>query len=221
MTPTTALAADSRIARRKRRFAKTWAGLDETVDNQVRPAKEELLPDCPRDLVEIGPGLGSSFSYYPTGTQVLAFEPNPWFHDGLEEKAAEHAIDLDLRGEPFTAGSLVAEAHDCVVSCLTLCSVEDRAAALTEIYRGLRPGGRLVFIEHVAARSGIKAMYQKIIRSPWRWLGDGCDPRSTFLFDLENSPLQVETVKVERLGSNLDPTNLVAWGIAYKAGPVE
>ncbi len=220
MTPV-ATTADSRIARRRKRFARTWAGLDEATDNQVRPAKEELLPDCPPNLVEVGPGLGSSFSYYQMGTRVLAFEPNPWFHDGLKEKAAEHEIDLDLQGESFTAGSLDAEAHDCVVSCLTLCSVEDRAGALTEIYRGLRPGGRLVFIEHVAARTGIKAMYQKVIRSPWRWLGDGCDPRSTFLLDLENSPFQVETLKVERLGSDLDPTNLVAWGTARKAGPGE
>lgn len=218
---TTAIPPNSHIARRRRRFARTWAGLDEAVDNQVRPAKEELLPDCPPNLVEIGPGLGSSFSYYPTGTRVLAFEQNPWFHDGLKEKAAEHEIDLDLRGESFTVGSLEAEAHDCVVSCLTLCSVEDRAAALTEIYRGLRSGGHLVFIEHVAARSGIKAMYQEILRFPWRWLGDGCDPRSTFLFDLENSQFQVETLKVEPLGSDLDPTNLVAWGTARKAGSGE
>jgi len=216
---TTALKAKSPVVRRRRRFARTWEGLDEAVDKQVRPAKKALLPDCPPNLVEIGPGLGSSFSYYRTDTRVLAFEQNPWFHDGLKEKAAEHEIDLDLRGEPFTAGSLDAEAHDCVVSCLTLCSVEDRAAALTEIYRGLRPGGRLVFIEHVAARNGIKAMYQTAVRSPWRWLGDGCDPRSTFLSDLENSSLQVETLKVELLGSNLDPTNLVASGTARKADP--
>lgn len=218
---TTAMTADPRIARRRRRFARTWAGLDEAVDSQVRPAKEELLPDCPPNLVEIGPGLGSSFSYYRAGTRVLAFEQNPWFHDGLKENAAEHDIDLDLRGESFTVGSLDAEAHDCVVSCLTLCSVEDRAAALAEIYRGLRPGGRLVFIEHVAARSGIRAIYQKAVRPPWRWLGDGCDPRSAFLFDLENSPFRVETLRVERLGSDLDPTNLVAWGTARKAEPGE
>jgi SAM-dependent methyltransferase len=193
-----------------------WTMMDEAVDEQVREAKQQTLTDLPTEVVEIGPGLGSTFSYYRPGTRVIAFEPNRWFRSGLEAAADEHGIELDLRDEPFGPGSLEPESHDAVVSCLTMCSVGDVTGVLEEVGRGLRPGGRFAFIEHIAAEGGPQAMYQRLIRAPWRALGDGCDPRSRFLDFLRESPLQVDGFHLERLGSNLDPTNLVAWGTAYR-----
>jgi len=97
-----------------------------------------------------------------------------------------------------------------------MCSVDDVAGVLEEVRRGLRRGGRLTFIEHVAAERGTQALYQKVVRAPWRVLGDGCDPRSPFLDFLRESSLEVDGFELERLGSNLDPTNLVAWGTARR-----
>lgn len=217
MTTSTRPGESRSTERRRRRFARMWAAMDEAVDEQVRAPKQQILTDLPTEVVEIGSGLGSSFSYYPPGTRVIAFEPNRWFHSGLEEAALEHGVELDLRGEPFGPGSLEPASHDAVVSCLTMCSVDDMAGVLEEVRRGLRPGGRFAFIEHVAAERGAQAMYQKVIRAPWRALGDGCDPRSQFLDFLRESSLEVDGFELERLGSNLDPTNLVAWGTAHRA----
>ncbi len=66
---------------------------------------------------------------------------------------------------------------DAVISTLVLCSVSDQAQALSEILRVLRPGGRYVFIEHVAADqdSGLYRT-QNLIKPIWTFVGDGCQP---------------------------------------------
>jgi ubiquinone/menaquinone biosynthesis C-methylase UbiE len=66
---------------------------------------------------------------------------------------------------------------DAVVSTLVLCSVHDLDASLAEIRRVLKPGGRFVFIEHVAAREGSALRrVQNWVRPLWSLLADGCRP---------------------------------------------
>jgi ubiquinone/menaquinone biosynthesis C-methylase UbiE len=64
-----------------------------------------------------------------------------------------------------------------VVSTLVLCSVPQPEATLQEILRILKPGGRFVFIEHVAARRGTRLRaVQNLIQPVWSLVGDGCHP---------------------------------------------
>ena len=66
---------------------------------------------------------------------------------------------------------------DAVVSTLVLCSVADISRSLAEARRVLRPGGRFVFVEHVAAAPGsLLRRVQRLVRQPWGWLADGCRP---------------------------------------------
>lgn len=83
----------------------------------------------------------------------------------------------------FADGSL-----DAVVSTLVLCSVRDLPGTLREIRRVLKPGGRFIFLEHVAAPAATwLRRVQRWVRPPWRALTDGCCPdRETWLV-LENA----------------------------------
>jgi ubiquinone/menaquinone biosynthesis C-methylase UbiE len=64
---------------------------------------------------------------------------------------------------------------DTVVCTLVLCTVHDLDATLTEIRRLLRPDGRLLFIEHVAAEPGTRLRrWQDRLERPWRRLAHGC-----------------------------------------------
>jgi len=66
---------------------------------------------------------------------------------------------------------------DVVVTTAVLCSVHDQAKTLQEIRRVLKPGGRLVFLEHVGAgRATTLRKVQRIVRPLWRCIADGCDP---------------------------------------------
>ncbi|MCH8980380.1 MAG: pyridoxal-phosphate dependent enzyme, partial [Armatimonadetes bacterium] len=63
---------------------------------------------------------------------------------------------------------------DTVVSTLVLCSVRDPKASLAEVVRVLRPGGRLLFLEHVASDDPRAARWQRWLQPLWRWLADNC-----------------------------------------------
>ncbi len=66
---------------------------------------------------------------------------------------------------------------DAVISTLVLCSVPQPEASLAEILRVLKPGGKFIFIEHVAGRPGTRLRaFQNIIQPLWTLVGDGCHP---------------------------------------------
>jgi SAM-dependent methyltransferase len=145
--------------------------------------KRALFRDLPREIVEIGPGAGANLRYYAPGTRVIAIEPNPAMHGRLREGAARHGVDLEIRairGEVLDLPDALCEA---VVGTLVLCSVEDPRRVVSEVHRILKPGGRFVFVEHVAALRGTGLRrVQDALHGPWRWLFDGCNlNRSTNL----------------------------------------
>jgi ubiquinone/menaquinone biosynthesis C-methylase UbiE len=66
---------------------------------------------------------------------------------------------------------------DTVVSTLVLCTVDNPKAAVAEAHRVLKPGGALLFIEHVRDGEGSsRARWQDRLERPWGWVAGGCHP---------------------------------------------
>lgn len=203
--------------RRQARFAKMWRSMSDSVHQQVLTVKRDVLADLPNRLVELGPGCGSNFVLYPAGTHVIAIEPNPLFDDDLHQTASEHGVDIEIHRQLADA-TLDDASIDAVVSTLVLCSVPDVPALLAEIERILAPGGQLLYVEHVIApRRGLRRAYQRTLRRPWRWLGDGCDTCARTATHLEQSGLEFTPMTPTSIASGIDPTNLVIWGTAVRS----
>jgi len=112
--------------------------------------RRNLIAGASGDVLEIGGGTGANLGYYGAGVEsVTITEPEPPMLKRLQRKAREqnsHATVLRAPAEdlPFEDASF-----DTVVSTLVLCGVDDQPRAVRELRRVLRPGGRLMFIEHV------------------------------------------------------------------------
>jgi ubiquinone/menaquinone biosynthesis C-methylase UbiE len=138
--------------------------------------RRRLLAEARGVVVEIGAGTGLNFPHYPAGVEVMATEPDPHMLKGARRAAPRARAKLTLHQAPAESLPLPSGSADTVVSTLVLCSVPDQAAALAEVDRVLKPGGRLLLVEHVRAGDPALARDQdRRERSQTRFAG-GCHP---------------------------------------------
>lgn len=138
--------------------------------------RSRLLAGLSGEVIEIGAGNGLNFPHYPPEVNhVLAVEPEPRLRALAEDNARTAPFNIEVvdgRAEQLPAEDA---SFDAAVSCLTLCSVTDQAAALAEIHRVLRPGGQLRFFEHVQAESPAMRRVQRVADATfWPLLCGGC-----------------------------------------------
>jgi SAM-dependent methyltransferase len=146
-------------------------------DLLLRERKRSLFGGLRGTIVEIGPGTGANLRYYARGVRWIGIEPNLYMHSTIDREAKALKMPIDLRGGSAEALHVESGSVDAVVSTLVLCSVKDPAACLREVLRVLKPEGKFVFIEHVAAgpRSGLHWV-QRAITPLWSCVGGGCNP---------------------------------------------
>jgi len=179
--------------------------------------KVPMFADLPATVVEIGPGPGANLRYYRPGTRLIAFEPGPEHHARLRRNAARRGVAVEIRARGGEDLDLPDASCDAVVATLVLCSVDDPASELAEIHRVLRPGGRLLFCEHVAAPPGSRTRrLQAWLRRPWRWLGGGCTlDRETHRL-LHASGFAAVWMDCFTMGRLLGPVRPHVWGVAIR-----
>ena len=142
----------------------------------LREMRREVLSGARGRVLEIGAGTGLNLELYPREglDSLVVTEPDPHMFKQLRERAPKVCAGAELvqaGGEdlPFDDDSF-----DTVTVTLVLCTVPDQAATLREIKRVLKPGGRLLFLEHVRSNHADLARWQDRLEKPWRFLGDGC-----------------------------------------------
>ena len=163
---------------RSRFFALTYDRLSRKMEQAgLRALRESVLADATGRVLEIGGGTGANLEVYGPAVESLTItEPEPPMLTRLQKKARMLQPDATvLRAPaedlPFDDGSF-----DSVVSTLVLCGVNDQPRALREIRRVLRPGGRLVFIEHVRSdEPGLARLQERMNRVNRFMVGCECN----------------------------------------------
>lgn len=162
---------------RRRLFARFYDRVQAAYDEHMGARKEALFADLSGTVVEIGPGTGANLPHLPRDLRWIGIEPNFHMHARLRQRAAAAGIVAECRLASAQDLGLDDASVDVVLSTLVLCSVPDPAAVLAEVRRVLRPAGRFVFIEHVAAPRGtLLRRLQRLVRPLWSFLADGCRP---------------------------------------------
>ena len=179
---------------RARFFAALLPTLSQGHAHVSEPWRRRLLGDLAGTVLEIGPRTGGNLAYLPDGVYWIGLEPNPYFHPHLRRALSLRGLSGDVLLGQAEAIPLPEGSVEAVVATLVLCSVEDPRRALAEILRVLKPEGRFVFLEHVAAPRGSGPRWAQDLLCPlWAFLGDGCHPnRETLALIREAGFAQVE-----------------------------
>jgi ubiquinone/menaquinone biosynthesis C-methylase UbiE len=116
--------------------------------------RHDLLAGLEGEVIEIGSGTGASLPYYERATRVVAVEPDPSMAKRLPAKVEEAKVPVEVVSARAQALPFPDESFDVAVAAFVLCSVEDQGEVLAEARRLLRPGGKLVLLEHVLGEGG-------------------------------------------------------------------
>ena len=142
---------------------------------EITAERAKLVPRATGVVIEIGIGSGLNLPYYGRGVErLVGVDPSATLLAMTRERAraarfAVAMIEASAESVPLASGMA-----ETVVTTWTLCSIRDAARGLAEMKRLLKPGGRLLFIEHGRAPdAGVRA-WQDRITPVWRHLAGGC-----------------------------------------------
>lgn len=141
----------------------------------MRELRQRYVPRASGEVLEIGIGSGLNLAHYTEAvTSITGLDPAAELTDKARARAealGRPVSVLGVSGEEIPADDA---RFDAVVCTWTLCSIPNVYAALREMHRVLRPGGRLYFIEHGRAPEERVVKWQRRIEPLWKKIGGGC-----------------------------------------------
>jgi ubiquinone/menaquinone biosynthesis C-methylase UbiE len=158
---------DEESARVRRIYDRAAGSYDKTIGFWERiffgGGRAWVCAQAQGDVLEIAIGTGRNLPYYPRDVHLAGIDVSPAMLEIARKRAAESARVVDLRvadaqALPFPDGSF-----DVVVSTLSLCTIPDERRAIVEARRVLRPGGRLLWLEHVRSPLGPVRVIERLL----------------------------------------------------------
>ena len=142
--------------------------------------RQTLLSPLAGKILELGCGTGINFEFYGANAKVLALEPSDAMRAQAEDRLLKGGISARIHIMPWLLSderlkaAVPEKSLDAVVCTLILCTVPDPEAVLSHLRSLLKPGGRLIALEHVRAKSDVGVMAQNLLNPVWRHLAEGC-----------------------------------------------
>lgn len=142
----------------------------------LTPLREEVVGSARGIVLEVGAGKGLNFAFYQPEQveRVEAIEPNGARLADARVEAVRAPVPVQLLRASVESLPFADESFDSVVATLVFCSVGNPLRGLSEVRRVLKPGGKLLMIEHVRARGALVAAIQTIGTPMARLLDGNC-----------------------------------------------
>ena len=186
-------------------WGRIFAGIYDHVMAKTEQAglgthRQALLAEATGDVLEIGAGTGTNLRYYGDNAQTLTLtEPEQPMLRRLQKRILERRPDAKLLRAPAEDLPFNDDSFDTVVATLVLCTVDDQPRALRELRRVLRPGGRLLFIEHVRSDDQKLARLQDRMMPINIRLAHGCHCNRPTLEGIRNAGFEVTELQHDTL----------------------
>jgi ubiquinone/menaquinone biosynthesis C-methylase UbiE len=194
-------------ADRSERLRRYWDKHARSYDRQMAFFERVLFGDgrqwiCSQaagDVLEVAIGTGRNLPLYPNGIRLTGVDFSPQMLQLTQRRAQELGRPVDLRLGDAQALDLPDAAFDTVVCTLSLCAIPDERRAIAEMKRVLRPGGRLLLLDHIAAGPRLARVIQWLLERITVPLG-GEHLRRRPLLLVQAEGFQVERRERSKLG---------------------
>jgi len=142
----------------------------------VSKQRQKIVPQAEGRVLEIGMGSGLNIPFYDSDKvdMVWGLEPSEGMRKKARSRVEAAPFDLQWLGLPGEQIPLDANSADTIVLTYTLCTIPDWKAALLQMRRVLKPGGKLLFSEHGKASDEAVRQWQDRINPFWNKIAGGC-----------------------------------------------
>jgi ubiquinone/menaquinone biosynthesis C-methylase UbiE len=182
-------------------YGRIFAAMYDTVMKGTEEAtfgahRAALLGGVSGRVIEIGGGTGANLPHYGRAvTELVITEPEEPMARRLEGKLSEFPLPARVVRAPAEELPLEDGSFDYAVSTLVLCTVSDPGRALSEIRRVLKPGGQLLFMEHVRSEDPKLARWQDRLQPLQYRIGHGCHCNRATLSSIGGSGFEVASLQ--------------------------
>ena len=147
------------------RLQKKWK--DDEEDPRSVELKHKYFSELTGVVAEVGPGAGTNFKYLPKDIRWIGIEPNEKINEEIRKEAEAHGLNnIEIINTSAEQLPLSSNSCDAVIATFVLCSVKNQQNVLAEILRVLKPGGKYIYIEHIAAPTGTLLRYYQNFSNP-------------------------------------------------------
>ena len=144
-------------------------------DSRLAGYRQATISAALGRVLEIGFGSGLNLPLYgPAVEQVYGIDPSPELLDRAGKRIAEAHVPVSLLRASAEQVPFADASFDTLVMTWTLCSIPNPGIALAEMRRVLRPGGRLLFVEHGLSPEPRIIRWQHRLTPCWKRIGGGC-----------------------------------------------
>ncbi|MBS7664091.1 class I SAM-dependent methyltransferase [Pseudomonas lalucatii] len=143
---------------------------------EVMRVRAQIVPQARGRVLEIGIGSGLNLALYDTArvSVIVGVDPSAAMQQLARARVARIAIPVEMIALELGQIQAAEASFDDIVCTFTLCTIPDALAALREMRRVLKPGGRLLFCEHGLAPDAAVARWQRRLTPCWKPLAGGC-----------------------------------------------
>jgi ubiquinone/menaquinone biosynthesis C-methylase UbiE len=182
----------------------------------ITDARRKIVPQATGDVLELGCGGGLNIPLVsPENIKSYhGLDPSPRLLDASRAAAHAKGLAADIQAGIGEAMPYADARFDTVLVTFTLCSVESQTQTLSEIRRVLRPGGKVLFLEHGSAPDASVQKWQRRIEPIWKRIGGGCHLTRTVIDAYSTAGFKMAQSDKAYMPKAPRPFGWVEWGDA-------